>query len=63
MDKVPNSEVTYKADLVLLAMGFLGPEETAIEQLGLEKNQRTNIQTPNGKYRTSVPKVYAAGGE
>lgn len=63
MQKIPDSEKIFKADLVLLAMGFLGPEETVIEQLGLEKDPRSNIQSPKGKYRTSVPKVYAAGGQ
>jgi glutamate synthase (NADPH/NADH) len=52
----------YECDLVLLAMGFMGPEEACIEQLKLKKDARMNIQTPNGKYSTSVPKVYAAGG-
>jgi glutamate synthase (NADPH/NADH) len=60
--EVPDSEKIYECDLVLLAMGFLGPEETVIKQLNIQKDQRTNIETPNGKYNTSIPKVYAAGG-
>ncbi len=43
-------------------MGFLGPEETIIKQLNLKKDPRSNVETPNGKYNTSIPKVYAAGG-
>ena len=62
MVEVPGSEKIFEADLVLLAMGFLGPEQAVIEQLKLEKESRSNILTPMGKYRTSVPKVFAAGG-
>ncbi|XP_071818623.1 uncharacterized protein [Apostichopus japonicus] len=61
MQKVPDSEKIFKADLVLLAMGFLGPEQAVVEQLGLDKDPRSNIQSPKGKYRTSLPKVFAAG--
>ena len=43
-------------------MGFLGPEESCIQQLNLKKDSRTNIETPTGKYNTSITKVYAAGG-
>ena len=59
--EVPGSEKVYECDLVLLAMGFLGPEETVIKQLNLKKDPRSNVDTPNGKYNTSIPKVYAAG--
>jgi NADPH-dependent glutamate synthase beta subunit-like oxidoreductase len=43
-------------------MGFLGPEETVIKQMNLAKDPRSNIQTPEGNYNTSVSKIYAAGG-
>jgi glutamate synthase (NADPH/NADH) len=59
--ELPDSEKIYECDLVLLAMGFLGPEETLIKQLNLSKDVRSNIQTPESKYNTSVAKVYAAG--
>ena len=42
-------------------MGFLGPEEKVIKQLNLKQSPRSNVDTPNGKYNTSIPKVYAAG--
>ena len=48
--------------MVLLAMGFLGPESTILDELNLKKDARSNIETPRGKYSTSHPKVYAAGG-
>ena len=53
----------FKADLVILAMGFLGPEADLIKQMELEQDPRSNVKTPPGKYNTSVPGVFAAGGE
>ncbi|RNA35404.1 glutamate synthase [NADPH] isoform X2 [Brachionus plicatilis] len=61
MAEVAGSETVFECDLVLLAMGFLGPEETVIKQLDLKKDPRSNISTPESKYSTSVAKVYAAG--
>ncbi|KAI8078224.1 uncharacterized protein B0P05DRAFT_597034 [Gilbertella persicaria] len=61
MAEVPGSEETFEADLVLLSMGFLGPEEAVIKQLNIKQDGRSNIETPKGKYATSVPGVYAAG--
>ncbi len=60
---ITGSEKIYECDLVLLAMGFMGPEEACITQLNLKKDPRSNIETPTGKYNTSIPKVYAAGGK
>ncbi|HYF24565.1 MAG TPA: glutamate synthase subunit beta [Baekduia sp.] len=48
-----------KADLVLLAMGFLHPEQELVDGLGLDKDQRNNIKAPT--YETSRPGVFAAG--
>ncbi|KAL7287833.1 hypothetical protein TKK_0017905 [Trichogramma kaykai] len=61
MDEVPNSEKVYKCDLVLLAMGFLGPEKYVAEELSTKMDGRGNFETPAGKYATSIPGVYAAG--
>lgn len=61
MTEEVGSEQEFKADLVLLAMGFLGPEKYLIEQLGLAQDPRSNIDT-KGKFATSIPKVFAAGG-
>lgn len=52
----------FKADLVLLAMGFLGPERYIIKELEMDQDPRSNICTSAGKYSTSVDKVFAAGG-
>ncbi|BGP36122.1 glutamate synthase [NADH] [Rhodotorula kratochvilovae] len=61
MSEVPGSEEFFKADLVLLALGFLGPEDAAIKALGLVQDGRSNIKTPAGKYSTGVEGVFAAG--
>ena len=59
--KVDGSERVISADLVLLAMGFLGPEATIVEELSLEQDARSNIKAEYGEFRTSVDKVFAAG--
>jgi glutamate synthase (NADPH/NADH) small chain len=61
MREVPGSEFTLDADLVLLAMGFLGPQRKGmVEQLGLEIDQRGNIKADEN-YMTPVPGIFAAG--
>ena len=59
--KIDGTEQTFEADLVLLAMGFRGPEPYVSEPLGLELDQRSNYLAEKGDYRTSNPKVFAAG--
>ncbi|KAK9692794.1 glutamate synthase [NADH] [Basidiobolus ranarum] len=61
MEEVPGSEKFFQADLVLLSMGFLGPEEKLIQSLSLSTNKNTTIQTSIGKYGTSESGVFAAG--
>ena len=65
MIEVPDSETDIKADLVLLAMGFLGPVQTGlIEQFAVEKDARSNVKADTEgtrAYCTSVPGVFAAG--
>lgn len=61
MTEVPGTEKIWPANLVLLAMGFLGPEETIVKQLGLETDPRSNFKADYGKYATSVEGVFAAG--
>jgi glutamate synthase (NADPH/NADH) small chain len=51
----------WKADLVLLAMGFKGPEQYVSEMLGIAVDPRSNYQAQHGKFATSIPKVFAAG--
>ena len=65
MSEVPGSEFELKADLVLLAMGFVSPvKKGLLEQLGVELDPRGNVKAGTdgeGCYKTSLPKVFAAG--
>ena len=61
LQEVPGSEKVWPAQLVLLAMGFLGPENPVLEQLGVERDGRSNAQAEYGDFATNVPGVFAAG--
>jgi len=62
MVEIEGSEFELKADLVLLAMGFVGPvREGMLQQLGVEHDPRGNVRADAEDYQTSVPKVFAAG--
>jgi glutamate synthase (NADPH/NADH) small chain len=56
---VPDTEESRPAELVLLAMGFVGPEPALLEALGVERDGRGNVATTD--YAASVPGVFAAG--
>jgi glutamate synthase (NADPH/NADH) small chain len=58
-EPIPGTEDERPADLVLLAMGFLGPEQNVLEQLGVEPDARSNAKAP--AYATSADGVFAAG--
>lgn len=58
---IPGTEQVRPAQLVLLAMGFLGPEQPLLDALGLERDQRSNVKADYGKYATNIPGVFAAG--
>ena len=58
---VEGSEGELKADLVLIAAGFLGSQKYVTDDFKVELNPRTNIATAEGSYKTSVPNVFAAG--
>jgi glutamate synthase (NADPH/NADH) small chain len=58
---VEGTEELRPAQLVLIAMGFLGPERTLIDALGLRCDPRGNVATPPGAYATSLASVFAAG--
>jgi glutamate synthase (NADPH) small chain len=62
--EVPGTEKEHKADLVLLAMGFVNPVQTILDGFGVEKDARGNAKAGtdfHGGYVTNVPKVFAAG--
>jgi glutamate synthase (NADPH) small chain len=59
-EEIAGSEFVLKADLVLLAMGFLGPlQDDVIKELGLETDERSNVKTDN--YATKNEKIFCAG--
>ena len=61
MDEIEGTMKEWKADLVLLALGFVGPERgTLLDGLGVELDERGNIKT-GPTYQTSVPHIFAAG--
>lgn len=59
--EVPGSEKEWKAELVLLAMGFLGTQDYVSNAFGVELDARTNVKAGYGNFRTNVDKVFAAG--
>jgi glutamate synthase (NADPH) small chain len=60
-NEIPGSEKFWKADLILLSMGFLGPEHYLSETLGLELDGRSNYKAEYRDFQTSKAKVFAAG--
>jgi glutamate synthase (NADPH/NADH) small chain len=64
MVEMPGTEKEYKADLVLLAMGFTAPVGTVLDAFGVQKDARGNVKAATdgaASYKTSVEKVFAAG--
>ena len=55
------TERVLPAQLVLLALGFSGPESQLIDQLGIDKDARSNAKAEHGKFTTSAPGIFAAG--
>jgi glutamate synthase (NADPH/NADH) small chain len=61
MAEVAGSEKVWKADLILLSMGFLGPEQYASDALGLHYDERGNYKAHYGRFATNIPGVFTAG--
>ena len=59
--EIPGSEKVWPCQLVMLAMGFLGPEETILKDLNVEQDERSNAKAEYGKYATNIDGVFAAG--
>ncbi|GIM27427.1 glutamate synthase subunit beta [Clostridium polyendosporum] len=59
--EVPGTEKSWKADLVLLAMGFVGAETNLPSLLGVELDERTNVKANYGEFKTNADKVFACG--
>ncbi len=60
-EPIPGSEQVWPAQLVLLAMGFRGPEDFLVDSLGVARDARSNVAAEHGKFRTSVEGIFAAG--
>ena len=61
MEPIAGSEKEVPADMVLIAAGFLGAQNYVADAFGVKLNGRSNVETENGKYKTNVDKVFAAG--
>ena len=61
LKEVPGTERVFPAQLVLLAMGFVGPENQLLDQLGVARDERSNARAEYGRFATSVPGVFTAG--
>lgn len=61
MAEVEGSEFIVEVDLVLIAAGFLGTQKYVADAFGVELNERTNVKTEQGKYRTNVKNVFVTG--
>ena len=61
MIPVEGTQKELKADLVLIAAGFLGSESYVTEQFGVQRNERTNVSTPAGSHKTSKDRIFTAG--
>jgi len=61
LQELPGNERNWPAQLVLLAMGFLGPEKNLLEQLAIERDDRSNARADYGRFSTSEPGIFAAG--
>ena len=59
--EIPGTEKVWPVQLVLLSMGFLGPEDGLLKQLGVEQDARSNVKAAYGQFNTNVPGVFAAG--
>jgi glutamate synthase (NADPH/NADH) small chain len=59
--EIPGTEKVWQTQLILLAMGFLGPEDALLEQLSVQRDERSNARAEYGRFMTSQPGVFAAG--
>ena len=59
--EVPGTERVVKCELVLLAMGFLGPEQPLLDALKIERDPRSNAKAEHEKYTTNAEGIFAAG--
>ena len=61
MKEIANTEKIWKADLILLALGFVGPEKNILDNFGISLNKEQNIESAYGEFTTNVEGVFSAG--
>ena len=61
MEEIVNTEKIWKADLILLALGFVGPEKNILENFGVSLNDSENIESAYGEFTTNIEGVFSAG--
>ncbi len=59
--EIPGTEKIIPAQLVLIAMGFLGPEDQLLDQMGIIRDERSNVKAEYGCYATNIPGLFSAG--
>jgi glutamate synthase (NADPH/NADH) small chain len=59
--EIPGTEKIWPAQLVLLAIGFSGPEQGILQKMKVETDEHTNVKAEYGKYKTNIEGVFAAG--
>ena len=59
--EIPGTQKVWPAQLVLLALGFLGPEDNLLNMMSIERDDRSNVKAEYGKYGTNIEGVFAAG--
>ncbi|MGK7376807.1 glutamate synthase subunit beta [Planococcus sp. 1R117A] len=60
-EEIPGTEKVWKADLVLLAIGFSGPDQSLIQKLDVETKANSTVKAEYGKYATNIEGIFAAG--
>ncbi len=60
-EEIPGTEKVWPADLVLLAIGFSGPEQGLLQQLNIEINANSTVKAEYGKYATNIEGIFSAG--
>ena len=59
--EIPGTERIWPAQIILISMGFLGPEDSLLKQLGIEQDGRTNVKADYGKFETNIKGIFTAG--
>jgi glutamate synthase (NADPH/NADH) small chain len=61
LEELPGTDKVWPAQLVLLSMGFLGPQQSLLDQVGVDRDARSNAWAEYGDFHTNIEGVFAAG--